>query len=281
MTLDPTLVERLTTGESLANPVGSYVAPDCEVADAVIAGVPVRTYAAGRDRILVWIHGGGFMAGDLDMPEADVVAREIAHRADVTVVSIGYSLAPFPAALDEVVAVVAATAAAGRPTTIGGTSAGGNLALAAALRLRDAGSAQLDAIVLCYPYLHVINPELSDDLENRMLPLPEQVRFTPAKVRSMVEHYLGDAADAPPARAYPGDDPDLGALPVTLVIGAEYDDLLSSARAGADALKAAGVDVIEYLERGVMHGHLNTPGLPGALRTIDRIARFVQRDESA
>ena len=66
---------------------------------------PVGVVSAG----LVWAHGGGFAAGDLDMPEADWVARQIAARG-IAVVSVDYSLAPsagvvgvhFPVAADEV-----------------------------------------------------------------------------------------------------------------------------------------------------------------------------------
>ena len=245
---------------------------------SAIADVPVRTYGTSGPT-LVWMHGGGFMAGDLDMPEADVVARELVARAAVTVVSVGYRLAAFPAGLDDVVAVASSVSRDTGPVVIGGTSAGGNLALAGALRLRDAGTAPA-GLVLAYPYLHRVNPPAPPGLEDRMAPLPESARFPPAKMTAMATFYLGPRADDPPPYAYPGsaspDAIDFAGLPPTLVIGAGDDDLLPSALDAAARLRAARVPVTEYLEPGVRHGHLNTPGIPGADRTLDEIARFLR-----
>jgi acetyl esterase len=89
-----------------------------------IAGVPVRRYGTSR-RTLVWMHGGGFSAGDLDMPEADVVARELVERAGIAVVSVDYRLAAYPAGLDDVVAVASLLSRDSGPLVIGGTSPGG------------------------------------------------------------------------------------------------------------------------------------------------------------
>ena len=58
----------------------------------------VRVYPADSPNgsMLVWLHGGAFMFGDLDMPEADQVGRRLS-AAGTTVVSVDYSLAPFDA----------------------------------------------------------------------------------------------------------------------------------------------------------------------------------------
>ena len=275
MTLDPTLAARLPSGTPLGEPLPGYAPPPCEVRTAVVAGVPVRRYGPGGHapaETLVWVHGGGFSAGDLDMAEADVVARELVHRAGVAVVTVDYRLAAFPAGLDDVVAIASALPGA----VLGGTSAGGNLALAAALRLRDSGAPPRAGLVLAYPYLHVENPPASAALIERMAELPDAVRFLPPKMLEMAGFYLGALATEPPHYAYPGTGHDLAGLPSTLVIGAEYDDLLSSAVDAAARLRAAGVSVREHLEPGVLHGHLNTPGLPGALRTLETIAEFLR-----
>ena len=246
-----------------------------------VAGVPVRTYGASGQTV-VWMHGGGFMAGDLDMPEADVVARELVERAGVTVISVDYRLAAYPAGLDDVVAVASFVSHDSGPIVLGGASAGGNLALAAALRLRDAGT-PLAGLVLAYPYLHRVNPPAPTGLEERMSPLPESARFPAAKMTAMATFYLGPRADDPPAYAYPGSAApnaiDFAGLPRTLIIGAANDDLLPSALHAASRLRAAAVPVTEYLEPGVQHGHLNTAGSPAALRTLDEIARFLRADE--
>jgi acetyl esterase len=255
------------------SPVPGYAAPSCEVSDGLVSGVPVRRYGGDASvPTIVWLHGGGFSAGDLDMPEADVVARELVERTGMPVVSVDYRLAAFPAGLDDVVAVVSSLQT---PVVLGGTSAGGNLALAAALRLRDAGAPPPVALVLAYPYLHVTHPAYPAGLAERMTTVPLDARFDDEKMHAMASFYLGALASRPPRYAYPGTDGDYAGLPRTLVIGAEYDDLLSSALAAADGLRAAGVEVDDYLEPGVMHGHLNTAGLPGALRTLDVMARFI------
>ena len=244
---------------------------------STIAGVPVRSYGSGA-RTLVWMHGGGFMAGDLDMPEADVVARELVERAGVGVVSVGYRLAAYPAGLDDVVAVASFISRESGPVVLGGTSAGGNLALAAALRLRDAGTPTA-GLVLAYPYLHRHNPPAPPGLEERMAAVPESARFPPAKMTAMATFYLGALADDPPAYAYPGSADaasiDFAGLPPTLVIGAGDDDLLPSALDAAERLRAAAVPVTEYFEPDVRHGHLNTADGPGTAATLGAIARFV------
>ena len=272
MTLDPVLAARLVSGESMAVPLPGYRPPACAVEDSVVAGVPVRRYGSAGTT-LVWVHGGGFSAGDLDMPEAHTVALELVQRAGVAVVSVGYRLAAFPAGLDDVCAVVSSF---DEPVLLGGASAGGNLALAAALRLRDRGAPPLAGLVLAYPYLHLVNPPASADLSERMAPLPETVRFPPPTMREMAGFYLGARADDPPRYAYPGTEPELGGLPPTVVIGAEYDDLLPSALDIGERLAGAGVRVEQHLEPGVLHGHLNTPGLPGAARSLEAAAAFIR-----
>ena len=103
----------------------------------------------GTDRpALVWVHGGAFLGGDLDMLEADGVAREICARAGAVVVSVDYRLChggvTYPVPHDDVVAAVRwVRDYAGRlgvdadRISVGGASAGGNLAAGATLRLRD------------------------------------------------------------------------------------------------------------------------------------------------
>ena len=128
---------------------------------------------------LVWAHGGGFAGGDLDMPEADGVARALAARG-VTVVSVDYSLAPlpqaladqfgliakdgvhYPAASDDIVAAfrwaVESELCPG-PWALGGASAGANLATGATLRLLADVGLNPALVVLAYPTLLAVQPE--------------------------------------------------------------------------------------------------------------------------
>ena len=66
-------------------------------ADGLVRVYPADVATARPTAGLVWAHGGGFAAGDLDMPEADWVARSLAERG-ITVISVDYALAPTPQA---------------------------------------------------------------------------------------------------------------------------------------------------------------------------------------
>src|SRR6478609_6829566 len=132
---------------------------------------------------LVWVHGGGFAGGDLDMPEADAVARALATRG-TTVLSVDYRLAPLPAewatamgvaprpgvtypdASDDIISAwtwavenAARLRIDASRLAIGGASAGANLATGATLRLIERRVADLPAlVVLAYPTLLAVQP---------------------------------------------------------------------------------------------------------------------------
>ena len=155
---EPALVTRMTDLQ-LAVADAQYVPPAVEVVAAAAPGphgpVPVRVYlpsagGQGLRPLFVWVHGGGWVEGDLDMGEADHTAREVSERAGAVVVSVDYRLAGegvhYPVPLDDVVAAwrwslqsAAAWRADPARAVLGGASAGGNLAAGAALRLQDEG----------------------------------------------------------------------------------------------------------------------------------------------
>ncbi|MFT4260319.1 alpha/beta hydrolase [Microbacterium sp.] len=273
-------------------------------ADAVTSPYPaadglVRVYpAADPDgTALVWAHGGAFAFGDLDMPESDWVARELAARG-VTVVSVDYRLAPvppgfspdrqprggvhFPAASDDLVAAYRWTREHAdelriRPDAlaIGGTSAGGNLAAGAALRLIGAGTGDGPAlVVLAYPTLLAVQPAPDAALRAALDAEPDADRFGPAFVLSMYENYLGSPVDAAPIAAIPGraTASDLAAFPPTLMVNSDVDELRVSGEHFAATLAAAGREIELVTEPGTQHGHLNRPDEAAATATIERIA---------
>src|ERR1700710_15100 len=108
---------------------------------------------------LIYFHGGGWVWANVDTH--DRMTREYAASGPVAVVSVDYALSPeakFPQALEECAAVVRFVAEHGAqwgldPTRIllGGDSAGGNLALATALLLRDTGGPSLRGVLANYP----------------------------------------------------------------------------------------------------------------------------------
>ncbi|MDP3952328.1 alpha/beta hydrolase [Microbacterium sp.] len=245
---------------------------------------------------LVWAHGGGFLFGDIDMPESDWVARQLADRG-TTVVSVEYRLAPapdgfhegvtaqpghpYPAGSDDMVTawrwtLAHATELGISPSAlaIGGTSAGGNLAAGAALRL--AGTAESPALVLlAYPTLLAVQPAPDAELRAALDANPDADRFGPASVLRMYENYLAGPVDDAPLPAVPGRAmaSDLAHFPPTFIVNGDVDELRVSAEHFATTLAAAGREVEILTEHGTQHGHLNRPEEPAATRSIERMAR--------
>ena len=278
----------------------------------------IRVYPAGTPtgELLVWLHGGAFMFGDLEMPEADATARGLAENG-ITVISADYTLAPldavaelppmeavgdfplpdmlgvtsdrprarFPVASLQTVAAfdwaldhAADFGADQRRVAIGGASAGGNIAGGAALRIRDSRDRQPMAQVLVYPVLHAVLPEADDELRARLADLPAWMRFPPETTRALNENYLG-GADAD-SYAFPASDSGRGAAPA-LIVAAESDELRPSAADYAEQLANAGVPVEYVVEVGATHGFLNMPGHPSQIATIEHMTRFLRERENA
>lgn len=280
--------EMLARWEAYCAPIGDYRAPETDVGEHMVAGphgeIPVRIYrplnGATSGIGVVWLHGGAFVAGDLDMPEADTVARELCARTDATVVSVDYRLAGdgvyFPVPHDDVVAAWCWTAEASAQLNIdpsrlalGGASAGGNLAAGAALALRDQGSQLPSRLLLAYPAMHHELPP-TDHLPFDIALIASILRFGPEVVAGMSRDYIGDGA-TPTPYAFPSLG-DLERLPATAILTCEYDDLRISGEAFADKLRAAGVPVVLRREAGVPHGHLNIPGLAAAEPSLGFLA---------
>jgi acetyl esterase len=293
-TAGPPDPDAIAAFEAFGAPVGGYARPDVDVVDAVAPGphgdVPVRIYcppAGTATRGLVWVHGGGFVAGDLDMPESDVVARELTARANMVVVAVDYRLCVggvhFPVPHDDVHAAVvwAATSSdllpSGARWALGGASAGGNLAAGVAQRCRDEGTVVPDALVLAYAVVHDPVPDADDEQSARLEVLPAVLRF-PAEARTFINrNFLGEHdSDVPYAFAGRGDVRD---FPRTHIIVCEFDDLAPSGQLFAQQLGEAGVDVELEVVLGVPHGHLNIQGLTETLHSIDGIVGFLARQK--
>ncbi|MCU1474296.1 alpha/beta hydrolase [Amnibacterium sp.] len=273
-------------------PFGDYALPDVAVEDRRIEGphgaIPIRIYrpvgSSGPRPGLLWNHGGGFTAGDLDMPEAHVVGAEVAVRAGAVVVSVDYRLAVggvrYPIPVDDVAAAWdwfrGATGELGvdpAHAAIGGASAGANLAVAAVLRARDAGHPLPTAMLLAYPALHFPTPALPDALAAEMRELPLLLRFTPRMITDITAAYLGRITDIP-SNLMPG-LADLTRLPPAHIVVSEYDDLRASGELFVEQLTERGIPVELTVAAGMLHGHLNippVPELPEVGRTIDFLA---------
>jgi acetyl esterase len=256
------------------------------VIDGPHGDIGIRIYRPRGDarRALMWLHGGGFTGGDLDMPEGHRVSAELAARAGALVVSVGYRLASddvrFPVPVDDARAAwLWLTEGDGRallpspsaPVGLGGASAGAALALTTAIRLRDQGRREPDRLLLAYPFVHFPVPALDDATAAEILRLPALLRFTTADIEGMVRNYVGRLTALPPD-ALPG-AADLSRLAPTAIALSEYDDLRPSGELLAAQLAESGVPVQSYLATGMLHGHLNrAPSLTEVDRTLDFFA---------
>ncbi|WP_243058467.1 alpha/beta hydrolase [Nocardioides sp. SR21] len=234
--------------------------------------VPVRIYTpdtAGPHPALVWMHGGAFMGGDLDMPEADRTAREVCRRAGAVVVSVDYRLAVggvhYPVPLDDVVAVVrwvrdgvTGLGVDGARIAVGGASAGGNLATGAVLRLRDEDDWLPALLVPAYGVFHPTLPPVPAAVDAILATVPPMLRFTAEGTAGITANYLGAAPDTADGYAMPALADLTGLCPV-LMVDAEGDDLRGSEEPFAQQLTAAGVPLRRHVVPGVMHGFLNLP----------------------
>lgn len=268
-------------------------------ADGLVRVYPADAAAPGPTPGLVWAHGGGFVAGDLDMPEADWVARALAARG-VDVVSIDYRLVGdgagrFPAGSDDVLAAWSWTLEHADELgvdrarlVIGGASAGANLVTGAVLRMLGHAPAATGpvlpaGVVLGYPTLLAVQPAPGPELRAALDANPLADRFGADAVRGMYEHYLGGPVDDAPLTTVPGRAAasDLTDFPPTLIVNGDVDELRVSGELFAATLTAAGVAVELALEPGTEHGHLNRPHEPAASATVDRVVRWLAGLETA
>jgi acetyl esterase len=206
--------------------------------------------------LLVYLHGGGWVVGDLDTH--DQPCRFLARHAGVRVLSIDYRLAPehpFPAAVEDSVAAVRhaieqAQSFGADPArvAVGGDSAGGNLAAAAARVLMIDDGPVPAFQLLIYPVT-----DLTRKRESYRL-FREGFFLTEAQMDWYRDHYLPDEADASDPRASPILAANLSGLPPAHVVTAGFDVLRDEGEDYAGLLRDAGVQVTATREPGLIHG---------------------------
>ena len=232
----------------------------------------------------LWLHGGGFIGGDLDMPEADWVSRSLAGEG-FTVVSGDYTKClegiHYPVPNDDVLDLWRWTAEHVVELGIdpahlhlGGASAGGALAASVAKRLRDGGGPDPRSVVLVYPVLHYDLVEPQGELRDTLREHADEV-FAQDLTRSLSDNYLGGPTPRNDPYAFPANG-ELSGLPPTYVLNSEIDSLRASGEAYADGLWRAGVEARVEYEAGTVHGHLNEPSNPFAVQSISRMAAWLR-----
>jgi acetyl esterase len=222
-------------------------ARDIEIAGAA-GPIPMRVYhpLEPGGGVVAYFHGGGWVVGSIE--SFDTACRALANASGAIVGSVGYRLAPehpFPAALEDCVAATKGLADLhpGEPMAVAGDSAGGNLAIGVARRLRDLVRAQ----ALIYPVADagLNTPSMRD--------FKERYGLTAAGLQRYWNLYL-DGADGFQPDTSPLRADDLAGLPPTFVLTAEFDVLRDEGEALVQKLREAGVDVTHRRYDGAIHG---------------------------
>ena len=235
------------------------------------SGVRLRIYTPHNvkpGKVLLYMHGGGWVMFSLDTH--DRLMREYAHRSGVVVVGVDYALSPeeiYPRALDDICSAYEWIAGGGLGASVeapsiilGGDSAGANLAIATAMRLRDEGRRTPDGLLLNYGAFDTQErpSHMHYDGDNYML--------TRAEMAAFWRDYLGGESPegcvyARPLRL------DGAGLPPTFMCIAECDILRDENCEMAALLRKAGVDVEEHVYAGATHSFLEAVSISSIAET--------------
>jgi epsilon-lactone hydrolase len=271
----PTLEERraaFVPGDRL-HPV-----PDDVLVTTVTAGgVPAHWLdAPGADtgRVLLFLHGGGFEMGSL-RSDGELAAR-LGRVSGMRVLFPEYRLAPehpFPAAIDDVQAawhwLRTSQDLAPESMAVAGDSAGGGLAVALLIALRDAGQPRPAAAVLMSPTVDLTSSGASMTERADQDPIS-----TPALLRQLAADYLAGADPKTPLASplFAA----LAALPPLLLLTGTADLLLSDSERLAAAATEAGVDVTLQIGVGLPHVYPILLGTPEAAEATEEIGKFLR-----
>ncbi len=246
----------------------------------------VRVLAYGLERpeklpLFVNMHGGGFVLGNAEMDDPHLM--NVAHKANVKILNVDYSLAPeapFPKALEECYAVVKyAKEHAGElgidpeGIAVGGHSAGGNLS--AAICLLDAERKELGIKCLILDY-----PPLDLHTDPYLKPRPKGTYLHPRLCRVFDASYCMEKEERKNPLVSPlyASLEQLKTFPPTLIITASQDSLCQEGEAFRDRLLQAGVDVTHKRFEGSKHGFTMTnrpDSMEGWQMIIDHLKRYL------
>jgi len=233
----------------------------------VVAGVRVRRYGGEPtgDALIVYVHGGGWISGDLDTH--DGICRRLVDATATPLVAIDYRRPPehaSPAAVHDVLAVVGELATESRQLCVAGDSSGAHIVVEA-VRQSIAGYPDRDirAILLIQP---ACDPAMQSLSWQR---LGSGFFLSAAAMRWYWTAYRGD--DRRPLW-----DQDLSSLPETLVITSSLDPSADEAIALVDHLRAIGVTVEHVALDGYTHGCLTLPAaFPSLAQTINSAGQWL------
>lgn len=239
---------------------------------------PVRSHVGDVLPLVVYFHGGGWTVGDVE--SYDGVCRRLCNESGHAVLSVDYRLAPenpFPAAVDDAILVIdwllSAAPASGLSfgrISLAGDSAGGNLAIVAAIHFRECAPMAVEGVAAVYPCV-VINSER-----------PSRGRFADGYVLDrgslawFFSRYLPDGG-ADDWRASPLNAARLSNLPRMLLVTAGLDPLTDDCVALRDRVLAEDGECAHLHVEGVPHGFFTLGRhFPEANHVVETIASFLR-----
>ncbi len=225
--------------------------------------INLRRYSGkNTDKVILYVHGGGWSRGDLDTHDA--ICREICHRTEYSVVATDYRLAPehpYPAGLEDVEKAYEwiLNNYNDKKVIFCGDSAGGNLATALTIKRLQENKKGPDGLLLLYPALDLRIPEKTYD------PTADGYFLTRTRTNDYIKIYLGknfkELVNTPLVSPIIATDEILGKLPPTLIIGAEYDPLTASSKEFVEKARNASAPIDLKIIKGTIHIFAQFPEL--------------------
>ncbi len=250
---------------------------DVKIESRAFGGVAVELLSregADASRAILYIHGGAWITGSPQTHRS--ITRRLVRLTGVPVCAVDYRLAPehpWPAALDDCTGVWDALARELSPSNIAvaGDSAGGNLTLALAMKLKAEGKPLPAALVCLSPVTDLTGSGASYKTNARA-----DVLFTPDLMGKFAPLYVGDADIENPLVSPLFGDP--AGLPPTLFQVAGTEILLDDSVRMAEKMRASGVDVTLDVRPGLWHvWHLSASRLPEGVQALAKVAEFLRR----
>jgi acetyl esterase len=261
-------------------PLPEVRAVESAILKGPLGSIPVRVYrvALAPAPTVLFYHGGGWVAGDLDTHDRQ--ARRLAIETGAVVISVDYRRppeSPFPCAFEDCFGAVRDVITrinefgsdAGR-VGVAGDSAGGNLAAATAIACRDEGI-KLAGQLLVYPATDAA--EGSDALYPSRSENAKGYFLTQGLMQWFLGQYLSELAQGSDWRASPLRAKTLAGLAPAVVCTAWFDPLRDEGGAYADALRAAGVETKRHHGPGLIHGYFGMGEASEAARIEAQRAR--------
>ncbi len=236
--------------------------------------------------VMIYIHGGGWVTGDID--SYTPVCVGLAEATSHTVISIDYSLAPespYPAGFDDCYTAVKEIFSNAHllncrkeDITLIGDSAGGNLAASVSLKARDTGDFLPDKQILIYPATYHDHTEASP--YRSVLENGEDYLLTAERIQDYMELYVPDKEARKDPYVAPLLSEDLSRQPKTLIITSEFDPLRDEGEAYGKKLRDHGNTVRVFRMNDAIHGFLGNPLAQELVESTYEIINLFLSEES-